>query len=58
MNHVNTVFRSLAVIEEKIHERLTVESLTKSLYFFKYHYRQTKTVKMTLYEKGTGYIKF
>ena len=40
MNNENTVFESLAMIEEKIHERLTVESLAESLHFSKYHYQR------------------
>lgn len=40
MNNESTVFRSLAIIEEKIHERLTVESLAESLHFSKYHYQR------------------
>lgn len=40
MNNENTVFRSLAIIEEKIHERLTVDSLAESLHFSKYHYQR------------------
>ncbi len=40
MNDENTVFRSLAIIEEKIHGRLTIESLADSLHFSKYHYQR------------------
>lgn len=40
MNNENTVFQSLAIIEEKIREKLTVESLAESLHFSKYHYQR------------------
>ena len=32
--------KSLAVIEEKIQEKLTVESLAGSLHFSRYHYQR------------------
>lgn len=40
MDRENPIFRSLALIEEKIHERLTVENLAKSIHFSKYHYQR------------------
>lgn len=40
MNNEKTVFQSLAIIEEKIREKLTVESLAESLHFSKYHYQR------------------
>lgn len=40
MSNENTVFQSLAIIEEKIREKLTVEMLAESLNFSKYHYQR------------------
>ena len=40
MDKENTVFRSLAIIEEKIREKLTVEMLAESIHFSKYHYQR------------------
>ena len=40
MDKENTVFRSLAIIEEKIREKLTVEKLAQSVHFSKYHYQR------------------
>lgn len=40
MNNENTVFQSLAIIEENIREKLTVEKLAESLHFSKYHYQR------------------
>ena len=39
MNEKN-VFQSLAIIEENIREKLTVEKLAESLHFSKYHYQR------------------
>ena len=39
-NNKNPVFRSLAVIEENIQRKLTVESLAKSIHLSKYHYQR------------------
>ena len=36
----NPIFRSLAMIEEKIHEKLTIENLADSLHISKYHYQR------------------
>ncbi|MDE7281410.1 MAG: AraC family transcriptional regulator, partial [Ruminiclostridium sp.] len=40
MDKENTVFRSLAIIEENIREKLTVEALAESVHFSKYHYQR------------------
>ena len=40
MDKENTVFRSLAIIEENIREKLTVEKLAESIHFSKYHYQR------------------
>ena len=40
MDQENPIFRSLALIEEKIHERLTVENLARNAHFSKYHYQR------------------
>lgn len=40
MDQENPIFRSLALIEEKIHERLTVENLAQNAHFSKYHYQR------------------
>lgn len=40
MNDKSPIFRSLAMIEEKIQEKLTVEMLADSIHFSKYHYQR------------------
>lgn len=40
MNDKSPIFRSLAMIEEKIQERLTVEMLAAGVNFSKYHYQR------------------
>lgn len=40
MNNENPIFRSLAIIEKQIHEKLTVESLAASIPLSKYHYQR------------------
>lgn len=40
MNDESPIFRSLAMIEEKIQERLTVEMLAEGIHFSKYHYQR------------------
>ena len=40
MNDKSPVFRSLAMTEENIRERLTVEMLAASINFSKYHYQR------------------
>lgn len=36
----NTVFQSLAIIEEKIREKLTVETISEAVHFSKYHFQR------------------
>lgn len=40
MDRDDPIFRSLAVIEERIQEKLTVEALAQSAHFSKYHYQR------------------
>ncbi|MEZ3472520.1 MAG: AraC family transcriptional regulator [Lachnospiraceae bacterium] len=40
MNYENPVFQSLAMIEERLQEKLTIENLAEALYLSKYHYRR------------------
>jgi AraC family transcriptional regulator len=40
MNDQPPIFRSLAIIEERIQERLTVEALAEEIHFSKYHYQR------------------
>lgn len=40
MNRQEPILKSLAVIEEKIQEKLTVESLAGSLHFSRYYYQR------------------
>lgn len=40
MNYDDPVFRSLAMIEERIQEKLTIENLAEELYLSKYHYQR------------------
>ncbi len=40
MDKRNPIFRSLDMIEEKIHEKLTVEVLAAGIHFSKYHYQR------------------
>lgn len=40
MDNTNLIFCSLAVIEENIHEKLTVESLAASIHLSKFHYQR------------------
>ena len=40
MENTNPVFRSLAVIEENILEKLTVERIAGSIHVSKYHYQR------------------
>ncbi len=40
MNSNTPIFRSLKTIEEKIQEKLTVESLAEEIHFSKYHYQR------------------
>lgn len=40
MDDQSPIFRSLAMIEERIREKLTVENLAQSLHFSRYHYQR------------------
>ena len=40
MHNENPIFRSLAIIEKQIHEKLTVETLADSIPLSKYHYQR------------------
>lgn len=40
MEDQGQIFRSLAMIEERIHEKLTVEALAQSMHFSRYHYQR------------------
>lgn len=40
MNSENPIFRSLALIEERIQEKLTVENLAASIHLSKFHYQR------------------
>ena len=40
MNKETAVFRSLEMIEKRIAEKLTVENISDSVYFSKYHYQR------------------
>ena len=40
MDNRNPIFRSLSMIEERIHEKLTVETLASDVHFSKYHYQR------------------
>lgn len=41
MSDRTPIFRSLAMIEERIQEKLTVEMLAQSIHFSRYHYQRT-----------------
>ncbi|MDE7184910.1 MAG: helix-turn-helix transcriptional regulator [Lachnospiraceae bacterium] len=40
MRNENPIFRSLAMIEERIQEKMTIENLAEGLYLSKYHYQR------------------
>lgn len=40
MDNETSVFRSLEIIEKRIAEKLTVENISNSVYFSKYHYQR------------------
>ena len=40
MDHKTPIFRSIAIIEERIHEKLTVEALADSIHFSRFHYQR------------------
>lgn len=54
MKDKNPIFRSLAMIEEKIPEKLTVEMLAKSIHISKYHYQ--RIFRETVGETVMGYV--
>lgn len=54
MKDNNPIFRSLAMIEEKIPEKLTVEMLAESIHFSKYHYQ--RIFRETVGETVMGYV--
>lgn len=54
MNDKSPIFRSLAMIEEKIQERLTVEMLAAGINFSKYHYQHI--FRETVGDTVMGYV--
>ncbi len=54
MKDKNPIFRSLAMIEERIPEKLTVEMLAESIHFSKYHYQ--RIFRETIGETVMGYV--
>ena len=40
IDNKNPIFRSIAIIEERIQEKLTVENLANSIHFSKYHFQR------------------
>ena len=54
MKDKNPIFRSLAMIEERIPEKLTVEMLAESIHFSKYHYQ--RIFRETVGETVMGYV--
>ncbi|MBD5471685.1 MAG: helix-turn-helix transcriptional regulator [Lachnospiraceae bacterium] len=54
MKDKNPIFRSLAMIEEKIQEKLTVEMLAEDIHFSKYHYQ--RIFRETVGETVMGYV--
>lgn len=54
MNNHNPIFRSLAMIEERIQERLTVEALAEGIHFSKYHYQ--RLFREAVGESVMGYV--
>ncbi len=54
MKDKNPIFRSLAMIEEKIQEKLTVEMLAEGIHFSKYHYQ--RIFRETVGETVMGYV--
>lgn len=54
MDDKSPIFRSLAMIEEKIQERLTVEMLAAGINFSKYHYQ--RTFRETVGDTVMGYV--
>lgn len=54
MNEKNPIFRSLAMIEERIQEKLTVEVLAEGIHFSKYHYQ--RMFREAVGESVMGYV--
>ncbi|HBA51307.1 MAG TPA: hypothetical protein DCZ91_26610 [Lachnospiraceae bacterium] len=54
MNEKDPIFRSLAMIEERLQEKLTVEMLAEGIHFSKYHYQ--RIFRETVGETVMGYV--
>lgn len=54
MNEKNPIFRSLAMIEERIQEKLNVEVLAEGIHFSKYHYQ--RMFREAVGESVMGYV--
>ena len=54
MNEKDSIFRSLAMIEERLQEKLTVEILAEGIHFSKYHYQ--RIFRETVGETVMGYV--
>ena len=54
MNEKDPIFRSLAMIEERLQEKLTVETLAEGIHFSKYHYQ--RIFRETVGETVMGYV--
>lgn len=54
MHEKDPIFRSLAVIEERLREKLTVEMLAEDIHFSKYHYQ--RIFRETVGETVMGYV--
>ena len=54
MKDKNPIFRSIAMIEEKIQKKLTVEMLAEGIHFSKYHYQ--RIFRETMGETVMGYV--
>lgn len=54
MNEKDPIFRSLAMIEERLQEKLTVEMLAEGIHFSKYHYQ--RIFREAVGETVMGYV--
>ncbi len=54
MKEKNPIFRSLAMIEERLQEKLTVEMLAEDIHFSKYHYQ--RIFREAVGETVMGYV--
>lgn len=54
MKDKNPIFRSIAMIEERIKEKFTVEMLAEGIHFSKYHYQ--RIFRETMGETVMGYV--